>query len=704
VADILTAAGELDGATAAADMDALVRAAVGLGDAARPLSAVEQQVALLDRQMAGLSDVLREAGASAEDAAATVAGLRDELLVAARADWTDAQRRAIDGLDGRGYINDIRDQVVAYDQAFRDAAALGADGALVWRRAMLDAQRAVGGLDLRALAGARSELAALSDGSRAFGAALAGVRAAMDDAAQAARAAGLAREAEWQRRTIAATTGGSLAGDLSLFDSAAQAELAAAAEAGYADIRYLEQALAVERIAILERYGQAERQAREDALRESLRYWQDMADLAQSTGQDIRTYLNGLAAASGPGISAADAYAAAQTALTGALGTIASSDDETAVQYALGQITTLADQFLAASQTYNASSADYVADLTFVQTALDALASALGTDAYDADAEMTALLGEIRANTSLSGPLAKQVPLADTFRSIFGGPGSSSYLYMMLQAQDQANDILAQIAAMPTTVTVTVDGGGSSTSTGGGTNISTPDVTPGLSGQQYYTWAEYSAAADGMTYDQKVARHNAYLDRYPDVAAFVDSRYDPVGNSWDGWPSRGLAGSAHFINHGQYEGRYFAAGGWVDGPGGPTDDAVAAHLSAGEFVVRAAAAGQWGGLLESINDNTLRVAPPQPPMIQPVVVPLPWAGQASPAPGDGTLTADLLARIEARLAALETALRDEARDTRRADGALTGELSGHLIAVREALADATGSAALASRAAVGGRR
>ncbi|WP_246164032.1 hypothetical protein, partial [Roseospira marina] len=34
----------------------------------------------------------------------------------------------------------------------------------------------------------------------------------------------------------------------------------------------------------------------------------------------------------------------------------------------------------------------------------------------------------------------------------------------------------------------------------------------------------------------------------------------------------------HFADHGQTEGRYFAGGGWVNGPGGPTDDAIAAHL------------------------------------------------------------------------------------------------------------------------------
>lgn len=46
-----------------------------------------------------------------------------------------------------------------------------------------------------------------------------------------------------------------------------------------------------------------------------------------------------------------------------------------------------------------------------------------------------------------------------------------------------------------------------------------------------------------------------------------------------------------------------ATGGWVRGPGGPRDDRIPAMLSNGEFVVNAAAASQFGSLLERINNR-----------------------------------------------------------------------------------------------------
>lgn len=46
-----------------------------------------------------------------------------------------------------------------------------------------------------------------------------------------------------------------------------------------------------------------------------------------------------------------------------------------------------------------------------------------------------------------------------------------------------------------------------------------------------------------------------------------------------------------------------ATGGWINGPGGPKSDVIPAMLSNGEFVVNAAAARQFGALLEVINSN-----------------------------------------------------------------------------------------------------
>lgn len=49
----------------------------------------------------------------------------------------------------------------------------------------------------------------------------------------------------------------------------------------------------------------------------------------------------------------------------------------------------------------------------------------------------------------------------------------------------------------------------------------------------------------------------------------------------------------------------FATGGWVSGPGSGTSDGVQAWLSDGEYVVTAAAASRYSGLLEGINAGTV---------------------------------------------------------------------------------------------------
>ncbi|MBB5086571.1 phage tail tape measure protein, partial [Roseospira marina] len=131
VADILTAAGELDAGQASADMNTLVRAMVGLGDVAAPLSDVQASVALMDRQLNGLQTILTDTGTAAEDAAAQVAGLRDELLAQAAADLNDQWVRALETARGRDHVNTIRDSVAAYQQALADMQAVGGDTSLV---------------------------------------------------------------------------------------------------------------------------------------------------------------------------------------------------------------------------------------------------------------------------------------------------------------------------------------------------------------------------------------------------------------------------------------------------------------------------------------------------------------------------------------------------------------------------------------------
>jgi len=65
------------------------------------------------------------------------------------------------------------------------------------------------------------------------------------------------------------------------------------------------------------------------------------------------------------------------------------------------------------------------------------------------------------------------------------------------------------------------------------------------------------------------------------------------------------------------QGHGYRDGGWVDGIGGPRDDANRAFLSTGEFVVNAAAAAQHARTLEAINAGVPVAAAPLPQGLTP---------------------------------------------------------------------------------------
>ena len=52
-----------------------------------------------------------------------------------------------------------------------------------------------------------------------------------------------------------------------------------------------------------------------------------------------------------------------------------------------------------------------------------------------------------------------------------------------------------------------------------------------------------------------------------------------------------------------------AAGGWIGGGGGPTQDNIPVMASTGEYVVNASAAGRNGSLLEAINSGATITSP-----------------------------------------------------------------------------------------------
>ncbi|WP_280185899.1 transglycosylase SLT domain-containing protein [Nocardia gipuzkoensis] len=106
----------------------------------------------------------------------------------------------------------------------------------------------------------------------------------------------------------------------------------------------------------------------------------------------------------------------------------------------------------------------------------------------------------------------------------------------------------------------------------------------------------------------------------PTFDAHVDSRFP--GGQRD--PEANIAAALNYVDK-RYGGAAkiwpttagYAEGGWVFGPGGPTSDSIPARLSAGEFVVNAAAAAANGNLLQAINAGAGLRAAALPPGFTP---------------------------------------------------------------------------------------
>ncbi|WP_170245146.1 hypothetical protein [Pararhodospirillum oryzae] len=168
---------------------------------------------------------------------------------------------------------------------------------------------------------------------------------------------------------------------------------------------------------------------------------------------------------------------------------------------------------------------------------------------------------------------------------------------------------------------------------------------------------------------------------------FRDQGY---GGDWGGGAALNWAESqGKMAAYLRYIGGY-AAGGWVGGPGGGTDDATVASLSAGEYVVNAASARAYAPVVEAANAGTLRVvAPPDP-----VVVPF-------PAPGGGereALLAPLLREVIGRLERVEAAIADGTSATRRTGGAGAQAVAEQIAGLADRLDAAVRAQALATRA------
>jgi len=752
VGEILEDAGQLETGQAKTDIDAMIRALLGMGEAEDSLTAVETAVMTVDAQLSALAEVLVDLGWSAEEAGDYVDQLRDELVGQTADAFDDATRATIRSLSGEGYRNDLDDLGEGYDTRLSDARLLGADTGLVLEEAALAVAAAVDGLseaDIRALMTEYQDSAAVMAGLElALRQMEDAAREAAHQAEVAAREAAAALAASWTARLAAANDNDSLESVLAAWDAAAQQEWIDAAANPYADLALLEETLAAERRRAIEEYYEAEAAERETALREARAYWEDLADYARSVGESIRdAALDIQLSAAVDGGTDRAVLDAAEELFLGALGTIANSDDEDAVRQALDHLGEWGRAYAEASSDYWGTQSQHYVNLAFIQEALNSVADALGAaDPAEGDAEMAALLASIRENTGALGPLAKAEQLSDQLAVIFGGAGSTSYLYQLMTSSDmvaQYTDEIANLMAefleearaedddwrddrqwaaegyeehIPANYALAQGTGYEGDFGDGGwaawiaqqsrdVQMAAANILLTYGQADRISWASSS----GTVVDDYEAANDALVSATGFPGEFG-------GGAWNAWIAQQSSEIKYLARqilyaYGQSERVNFAAGGWVRGPGGWTDDLVPANLSNEEFVLRGAAATYIAtaapGLLEGLNDNQVSIAPLPPPSMSSMDIPpapnvVPFAGGGAARDEDALI--DRVERLEAAMDAVAEAIHSEASAGRRTDGGLTQALVDELRGLRRDLRDSTDRAALSARAAVGGRR
>jgi hypothetical protein len=290
-----------------------------------------------------------------------------------------------------------------------------------------------------------------------------------------------------------------------------------------------------------------------------------------SAGSNIRQFVESLQNTAGAGLSPETAYQNAEESFLAAISTIYTSDDNALVQDTISGITGIAQQYLSAAEAYGASGSIYQQAQALVEGSLDDLASRLGSDELeDIDPQLQAMVDQLKSvatNTGLSGPLAKQVPLAQTFEEFFGGSGSQNYMYRQLGA-------LAGIeAAIRETVAKDVE-----ESTPEGRSLSVSQAAAALRG------SGNSQLASLFSSSKSTAQHAGNLEynlggllngesrglvdtvtarTIANALDFDESRYFTLNEDVAAAVARGefASGLQHFVSHGLQEGRKFAKGG-----------------------------------------------------------------------------------------------------------------------------------------------
>jgi hypothetical protein len=330
-------------------------------------------------------------------------------------------------------------------------------------------------------------------------------------------------------------------------------------------------------------------QEAERAQQERIRALEQEARTMMSAGQNIRQFVESLQNTGGAGVSPETAYQNAEESFLAAISTIYTSDDSALVQDTISGITGIAQQYLSAAEAYGASGNIYQQAQALVEGSLDDLAGRLGSDELtDIDPQLQAMIDQLQTvagNTGLAGPLAKQVPLAQTFSEYFGGSGSQNYMVRQIGALANIENAIRDLELI-----VNVSGSGSTVGGGSGGSSNT-DTSPSqpvgktLTSSQVTSLVNASGNFSYLTQTMKdrdsqkrfaralagdfnagslapsVARNN--VDKLISAVGFDEANYLRLNPDIAEAINRGdvYSGFQHFLLYGMDEGRKFAKGG-----------------------------------------------------------------------------------------------------------------------------------------------
>jgi hypothetical protein len=365
-------------------------------------------------------------------------------------------------------------------------------------------------------------------------------------------------------------------------------------------------------------------------------YTSDDSALVQDT-------INGITGIAQQYLAAAEAYGASGNIYQQAQALVEGSLDDLAGRLGSDELTDIDPQLeklIQGMDLLNESIAKMASDLNnnfdMLDTSLDgvidfeefkdAFGDILSNDQLDTifnslDANMDGVLSATEAaaaNTGLAGPLAKQVPLAQTFSEFFGGSGSQNYMYRQLGA-------LAGIeAAIRDTAAKAVE-----ESTPQGRTLSVSQAAAALRG------SGNSQLASLFSSSKSTAQHAGNLEynlggllngekrslvdtvtaqTIANALDFDESRYFELNEDVAAAVARGefSSGLQHFVSHGLQEGRQFWEGGYT-GPGGKYEPAGIVHR--GEVVWSQDDISAWGGVgvVESLRRGPMELPMPDLP-------------------------------------------------------------------------------------------